>query len=258
MTTWLDERLAARRLDWIIPAWAGPPRVRAFFTTRHGGVSTGAGATFDVGAARPGPAEDVAAIAENRRRLRELLPADPVWLHQVHGNDAVTITTAPAASPTADAAVTRTADTVLTVRTADCLPVLLANRAATVLGVAHAGWRGLAGGVLENAVAAMHAPASDIVAWIGPAIGPQAFEVGADVYAAYCGDDPTAHAYFKPNRAGKWMADLPGLARARLMRAGLADIAGGPWCTHTDAARFHSYRRDPRAGRMALVAWLAP
>jgi copper oxidase (laccase) domain-containing protein len=104
----------------------------------------------------------------------------------------------------------------------------------------------------------MQVPASEIVAWIGPAIGPQAFEVGADVYAAYCGGDPTARAYFKPLRAGKWMADLPGLARARLTRAGLADIAGGPWCTHTDAARFHSYRRDPKAGRMALVAWLAP
>lgn len=258
MTAGVDEVLAARRLDWIVPAWAGSSRIRAFFTTRHGGVSTGATATFDVGAARPGRAGDMAAVAENRRRLRELLPSDPVWLHQVHGNEAVTIVMPPAAPPAADAAVTRTPDTVLTVRTADCLPVLLADRGANVLAVAHAGWRGLAVGVLENAVAAMHVPASEIVAWIGPAIGPQAFEVGADVHAAYCGDDPTAHAYFKPLRVGKWIADLPGLARARLIRAGIADIAGGLWCTHTDAARFHSYRRDPNAGRMALVAWLAP
>lgn len=258
MTASVVEQLAARELDWIVPAWAGPARVRAFFTTRHGGVSAGATATFDVGAARPGPAEDIAAVRANRRRLRELLPADPVWLHQVHGNEVVTITTAPAAPPAADAAVTRAANTVLTVRTADCLPIMLADRAGTVLAVAHAGWRGLASGVVENALAAMQVPTSAIVAWIGPAIGAQAFEVGADVLAAYCVDDDAAAAFFKPLCEGKWLADLPGLARARLTRAGVSDVAGGQWCTHTDAARFHSYRRDPRAGRMALVAWLAP
>jgi hypothetical protein len=251
------DRLVARHLDWIVPAWAGPARVHAFFTTRHGGVSSGAAATFDVGSARPGPAEDLVAVAENRRRLRELLPADPVWMHQVHGNDVATITTPPAAPPTADAAITRAAATVLTVRTADCLPLLFADRAGSVLAVAHAGWRGLASGVVENALAAMDVPAADVVAWIGPAIGPQAFEVGADVLAAYCKNDRAAAAFFKPIREGKWMADLPGLARARLLRAGVSDVAGGLWCTHADAARFHSYRRDPRAGRMALVAWLA-
>ena len=258
MTASVHDLLAARRLDWIVPTWTGPSRVRAFFTTRHGGVATGAAATFDVGSARSGPAEDVAALAENRRRLRELLPAAPVWLHQVHGNDVVTITTAPAVPPTADAAITRMAATVLTVRTADCLPLLFADRAGTVLAVAHAGWRGLARGVVENALAAMNVPASDIVAWIGPAIGPQAFEVGADVLAAHSASDRQAAGFFKPIRAGKWMADLPGLARARLTRAGVPAVAGGEWCTHTDAARFHSYRRDPNAGRMALVAWLAP
>lgn len=257
MTADPAELLAARHPDWIVPVWGGPARVRAFFTTRHGGISSGATATFDVGSARPGPADDIVAITENRRRLRELLPADPVWLHQVHGNDVVTITTAPAAPPVADAAVTHAANTVLTVRAADCLPIMLADRAATVLAVAHAGWRGLAGGVVESALAAMHVPASDVVAWIGPAIGAQAFAVGADVLAAYCVDDDAAAAFFKPWREGKWLADLPGLARARLMRAGVAAVAGGHWCTHTDAARFHSYRRDPRAGRMALVAWLA-
>lgn len=257
MTADVATQLAARRLDWIVPEWTGPARVRAFFTTRLGGVSTGPAATFDVGSARPGPAEDIVAITENRRRLRELLPADPVWLHQVHGSDAITIATAPAAPPTVDAAVTRAAATVLTVRTADCLPLLFADRAGTVLAVAHAGWRGLAGGVVESALAAMHVPASEVVAWIGPAIGPRAFEVGADVHAAYCDNDRAATAYFTPIREGKWLADLPGLARARLGRAGVADIAGGHWCTHTDATRFHSYRRDPRAGRMALVAWLA-
>lgn len=257
MTAAPAELLAARHLDWIVPVWAGPARVRAFFTTRHGGISPGATANFDVGSARPGPADDIVAIIENRRRLRELLPADPVWLHQVHGNEVVAIATAPAAPPAADAAVTHATNTVLTVRTADCLPILLADRAATVLAVAHAGWRGLAGGIVESALAAMQVPASDIVAWIGPAIGPQAFEVGADVLAAYCVDDDAAATYFKPLREGKWMADLGGLARARLTCAGVSDVAGGQWCTHTDAVRFHSYRRDPRAGRMALVAWLA-
>jgi len=261
MTTDLARSLAQRHLDWIVPAWSGPPRVRAFFTTRHGGISKGAAATFDVGSARPGPADDLVAVAENRRRLRELLPADPVWLHQVHGNAVVTITTAPAAPaapPTADAAVTRAAATVLTVRTADCLPLLFANRAGTVLAVAHAGWRGLASGVVESTLAAMRVPAAEIVAWIGPAIGPLAFEVGPDVLAAFSADDEAAAACFKPIREGKWMADLPGLARARLARAGVSEVAGRHWCTHTDAERFHSYRRDPRAGRMALLAWLAP
>ncbi len=248
--------LAARQLDWIVPAWAGPARVRGFFTTRHGGVSAGAAATFDVGSARPGPADDIAAINENRRRLREWLPADPVWLHQVHGNAVVAIGTTPVATPTADAAVTHATATVLTVRTADCLPIMLADRAGTVLAVAHAGWRGLAGGVVENTLAAMGVPASEIVAWIGPAIGPRAFEVGADVWSTFCGGDDAAVAYFKPLHEAKWLADLPGLARARLARAGVSDVEGGHWCTHTDAARFHSHRRDPGAGRMALVAWL--
>lgn len=250
--------LAARNLDWIVPAWSGPAGVRAFFTTRRGGVATGTASAFDLGAAQPPAGAADTAIAENRRRLREWLPADPTWLHQVHGSDVVTITTALSTPPVADAAVTRAASAVLAVRTADCLPILLSDRAGSVLAVAHAGWRGLAGGVVENTLAAMRVPPAGIVAWIGPAIGPNAFEVGPDVVAAFCDNDAAAAANFRPAREGKWMADLPGLARARLARAGVVDVAGGEWCTHTDATRFFSYRRDQGSGRMALVAWLAP
>jgi polyphenol oxidase len=250
--------VAARNLDWIVPAWSGPDRVQAVFTTRRGGAATGIASTFDLGPAQPPAGAEGKAIAENRRRLRELLPADPTWLHQVHGSDVVTITTALSPPPVADAAVTRAAAAVLAVRTADCLPLLLSDRAGSVLAVAHAGWRGLAGGVVENTLAAMRVPPADITAWIGPAIGPNAFEVGPDVVAAHCDNDGAAAAHFRPAREGKWMADLPGLARARLARAGVVDVAGGEWCTHTDAARFFSYRRDQGSGRMALVAWLAP
>lgn len=252
----LAAALAAQQLDWIVPAWAGPPRVRAFFTTRAGGVSTGAEATFDLGPAVPAPGHDRVAVTENRRRLRTFVPADPVWIQQVHGVEVARVSTPPLSPPVADAAVTRAADVVLTVRTADCLPVLLSDRAATVLAVAHAGWRGLAAGVLESTLAAMQVDTRDVVAWIGPAIGPDAFEVGPEVHAAYCDHDATASRCFRPLRDGKWMADLSGLATMRLARAGVTSVAGGTWCTYTDAARFFSYRRDPHAGRMALVAWL--
>ena len=247
--------------DWIVPQWDGPPRVRAFFTTRDGGVSTGAAATMDVGPARPAADDLAGAIGENRRRLRRLLPADPVWLSQVHGSDVVGVSAANAdtlrtSPPQADAAFTREHDVALTVRTADCLPVLLADRAGTVLGVAHAGWRGLAAGVLDATVAAMDVPPGELAAWLGPAIGPTAFEVGADVHGAYCESDPGCAVHFAPQRDGRWLADLPALARRRLARLGVTAVAGGSWCTFRDSARFFSWRRDRSAGRMALVAWL--
>lgn len=252
-------------LDPIVPAWKGPTRVRALFTTRLGGMSSGGAATLDLGPARA-PAHEHGhgdAVAENRRRLRVLLPADPVWLHQVHGAgvarlDGSNVEAARADPPVADAAVTRTSDLVLTVRTADCLPVLLADRAGSVVAVAHAGWRGLAAGVLQAALSAMAVPPRDVVAWIGPAIGPHAFEVGRDVYDAYCASDSGAASCFVPLREGKWHADLAGLARRRLTAVGVHDVAVHGGCTYSEPARYFSYRRDPAAGRMALVAWLAP
>jgi YfiH family protein len=236
-------------VDRIVPAWGGPARVHALFTT------------IDVGSARANSEDLAGVIGRNRRQLRELLPSDPVWLSQVHGRDVVGLDAENAARmraspPQADAAFTRAPGIVLTVRTADCLPVLLADRAGSVVAVAHAGWRGLAAGVLEAAVDAMGVPGHDVTAWIGPAIGPQAFEVGADVRDTYCGPDPHSASHFVPLREGKWLADLPALARGRLAARGVSDVAGGTWCTCSDP-RFFSYRRDKSSGRMALAAWLA-
>lgn len=246
--------------DWIVPRWSGPRQVRAFFTTRAGGASTGASATMDVGPAHPSATELAGAIGENRRRLRAHLPADPVWLSQVHGRGVLQVNAQNVAAlrdraVEADAAVTRDAGVVLTVRTADCLPVLLADRAGAVLGVAHSGWRGLAAGVLEATVAAMQVPSREIDAWIGPAIGPRAFEVGHDVRAAFCDADPAGAAHFAALRDGKWLADLAALARQRLAALDIT-AAGGEWCTYTDAQRFYSWRRERTSGRMALLAWI--
>lgn len=250
--------MTALPADWIVPQWDGPAAVRAFFTTRNGDGA----AAMDVGRAQPTSDDLAGALGRNRRLLRAHLPADPVWLSQVHGCDVVTVTPANvdalrAAPPQADAAITRERGVVLTVRTADCLPVLLADRMGSVLGVAHAGWRGLAAGVVEATLTAMDVAPHTLVAWLGPAIGPTAFEVGADVYHAYCDRDAGAAAHFAPHRDGKWHADLPALARRRLARLGVT-VAGGLWCTYTDPARFHSWRREHGIGRMALVAWLAP
>ena len=247
---------------WIVPIWGGPSRVHAIFTTRNGGVSTGPARSMDLGPAHATAADLAGAIGENRRRLRARLPSDPVWLSQVHGRDVVLVDGGNAdamrgSPPQADAAVTRTPGVVLSVRTADCLPVLVADREGSVVGVAHAGWRGLAAGVLDAAVSALRVPAQDIAAWIGPGIGPAAFEVGADVRDAYCDADALCARHFAALREGKWLADLAGLARHRLTALGVADVAGDPsWCTFTDADRFFSYRRDKRCGRMALAAWI--
>ncbi len=255
----LRARLADERLDWIVPAWRGPARVRALFTTRAGGAAQSG---FDAGPAHP-TAEDIAGdVGECRRRLRAWLPADPVWLEQVHGRDVVAVDAANAPSlrsspPRADAALTRAPDVVLSVRVADCLPVLLADRAGSVVAVAHAGWRGLAAGVLEATLAAMQAAPAEVAAWIGPAIGPRAFEVGADVRDAHRADDAGASAHFAPLGGGKWLADLPALARRRLAAAGVANVVVDGACTFADAARFHSWRRDRTRARMALCAWLA-
>jgi YfiH family protein len=257
----MARELGARGLDWIVPEWNGPAEVEALFTTRNGGMSVGAAATLDVGPAHLSGVDRAGTVGENRRRLRALLPADPVWLAQVHGRDVVelderVLAGARATPPRADAAVTRIPGVVLSVRTADCLPVLFADREGSVVAVAHAGWRGLAAGVLETTIASMRVPAADLRVWLGPAIGPRAFEVGSDVYATYCDDDPGAAICFSPLREGKWLADLAGLARRRLAASGVPDVSVDGSCTHTDSERFFSYRRDKNSGRMALVAWL--
>ena len=240
--------------EFLRPGWPAPARVRAAMTTRAGGVSTGPFASFNL-ATHVG--DDPAAVAENRRRLRDALalPAEPAWLEQVHGARVVLLPE-PAAGP-ADAAVTFTAGSVCAVLVADCRPVFLSGRDGDRVGIAHAGWRGLAAGVLEATVAALACDPGRLVAWLGPAIGPRAFEVGGEVRDAFLARDAGAAAAFVPGREGRWLADLASLARRRLAAAGVAAVTGGELCTHSDAARFYSYRRDGVTGRMAALAWLA-
>ena len=259
----LGERLASAGLDWIVPRWQAPSSVQGFVTTRNGGVSEGAARSLDLGHAVPDAnAQRRAAIDENRRRVEAFLPSRPAWLSQVHGAD-VAVVDADAiaradggAVARADAAVTWQADVVLAVRVADCLPVLLADRDGAAIGVAHAGWRGLSAGVLENTVAAMRCPPARIAAWLGPAIGRDAFEVGADVHDAFVRSDADAAA-FVAGAPGKWHADLFTLARQRLARAGVRSIDGCDLCTHSDRARFFSFRRDGTSGRMGAFLWRA-
>lgn len=267
----LAQIFCAAGVDWIIPAWEAPPGVRGFVTTRNGGVSAGACASLDLGGSVAGSASvaAIAAIGENRRRVQAFLPSAPVWLQQVHGADVIVVdaqhdvATAHSAhapgmrsrGPIADGAVTRAANVVLAVRIADCLPVLFADREATVIGIAHAGWRGLAAGVLERTLEAMRCDPARIVAWLGPAIGPQAFEVGTEVRDAFVDAHGDASHAFVETGPGKWLADLAALARTRLDRAGVARIGGGDMCTLSDPSRFFSFRRDGTAGRMAALLW---
>lgn len=237
--------------DWIIPDWPAPANVRALITTRAGGVSQGAHSSMNLGL-RAG--DDPQAVAANRERLRASLPQEPRWLRQVHGTRVVEADTLQDA-PEADAAIARRPQTVCAVMVADCVPVLLADRAGTTVAAAHAGWRGLAGGVIEHSIERMAVPPGEILAYLGPGIGPRAFEVGTDVREAFLSGDPQADGAFKPHAPGKWLADLYLLARQRLARAGVTQISGGQLCTHSDPQRFFSYRRDRTTGRMAALIW---
>lgn len=238
-------------LRWIEADWPAPAGLRAVFTTRQGGVSTGAHASLNLG----GHVGDMPAhVAENRRRLREALalPAEPYWLDQVHGTDVAHAGLGPRE---ADAAVTSEAGQVLAVMTADCLPVALASRDGRELGLAHAGWRGLASGVLEATVSSMATDPGELRAWLGPAIGPDAFEVGPEVREAFLRQDAGAATCFRPSPAGRWLADLAGLARLRLAALGIHEVHGGGPCTHAAAGEFFSHRRDGTTGRMAALLW---
>jgi polyphenol oxidase len=246
-------------IDLLQPGWAAPACVRAAFTLRAGGCSAAPYDSLNLGIH---VGDDPGTVLENRRRVRAglLLPGEPVWLDQVHGRGVIHVRAQPdpaAARPVADAAVTRVAGIVLAVQVADCLPVLFADRAGTVIAAAHAGWRGLAAGVLEATICAMALAPSEIVAWLGPAIGPGHFEVGAEVRDAFVAGEPGDAGCFTANPSGRWQCDLAGLARRRLGRLGVAQLDGGAWCTASDSQRFYSHRRDQRTGRMAALAWLA-
>ncbi len=241
------------QIGWLPAEFGAPAAVRAGTTTRAGGVSRGSLASFNLAAH---VADDPAAVAANRARLRADLglPAEPLWLRQVHGATVV-VHDGTVTEPEADAAVSFEPGRVLAVLTADCLPVAFASRDGGRLGLAHAGWRGLVAGVLDRVVAALGVPGDELVVWFGPAIGAAAFEVGAEVREAFVAGHPADAAAFSPNERGRWQADLYALARAQLGRLGVTRVAGGGECTFRDARRFYSHRRDPRGGRMATLLW---
>lgn len=240
-------------LALLRPDWPAPPHVHAAATTRAGGVSQGPWAGLNLGAHVQ---DEPAAVSENRHRLSAALdlPKKPFWLTQVHGIVIAAGDTAPVGE--ADGRYADCADTVCAVLTADCLPVLLCDRAGREVAAVHAGWRGLAGGVIEAALDRFAALPEELLAWLGPAIGPTAFEVGDEVRAAFMAQDPATTAAFQPTRPGHWLADLYALARLRLARRGVTAVYGGGFCTYSDAERFYSFRREPVTGRMASLIWL--
>lgn len=242
-------------IDVIQPDWPAPANVQAFTTTRNGpGVSQLPYYRFNLGA-RCG--DEPAAVARNRAILRAHygLPGEPLWLHQVHGID-VARDDGRRDEPMADAAVTDLAGSVLAVLTADCLPVLFCDTAGTEVAAAHAGWRGLAAGVLEETVAAMRSPAAGLMAWLGPAAGAARYEVGEEVRQAFLRHDAGTEAAFTPTRPGHYLVDMPAVARRRLAAVGVTRVYGGGLCTLADI-RFYSHRREQRTGRMASLIWRA-
>ena len=229
------------------------PVVRAGCTLRTGGLSVAPYASLNLGSH---VGDETAAVAGNRRLVREALqlPTEPLWLQQEHGARVIDAD-APGDAGPADAAVTRESQRVLAILVADCMPVLFASRDGSVLGAAHAGWRGLAAGVLEATVRAMRIDPRDVQAWLGPAIGPAHFEVGPEVRAAFVAHEPLAAAAFGANSRGRWQCDLEQLARARLGALGLECVSSAGLCTYAQAAQCFSYRRDGRTGRMAALIW---
>jgi polyphenol oxidase len=240
--------------DFIIPDWPAPANVRAVVTTRSGGVSIGPYASFNLA---DHVEDDPQTVTKNRQLLRELipeLPADPLWLKQVHGVNCVAVETN-VTGVEADASWSQTPRKVCAVLTADCLPLLLCDDTGSVVSAVHAGWQGLAKGVIEASVKTLPVPPSSLLAWMGPAIGPNAFEVGADVRDQFFLHDPQAAKAFTSISNGKWLGDLYLLARQRLNALGVMRIYGGGECTVTDAQRFFSFRRDKITGRMASLIW---
>jgi YfiH family protein len=238
---------------WLIPDWPAPANVRACVSTRAGGVSQAPFDSFNLG---DHVGDEPAAVAENRRRLEQAQGCRPAWLSQVHGIEVVEAD--PSRVATADASWSATPGIACAVLTADCLPALFCDRAGTRVAAAHAGWRGLAGGVLEATLDKLAVPAAEMLVWLGPAIGPQAFEVGPEVREAFMADHAEAAAAFVPSvNAGRYMADIYQLARIRLAARGVTAVYGGGLCTFSDTERFYSYRRNPRTGRQASLVWLA-
>ncbi|NOZ09931.1 MAG: peptidoglycan editing factor PgeF [Gammaproteobacteria bacterium] len=248
-------------MSLIYPDWPAPKSVKAACTTRIGGVSAPPYDSFNL-ADHVG--DCIESVQENRRRLGQQLglPAEPVWLQQVHGTQVINARRN-STDNKADGSFSISAGVVCAVLTADCLPVLLCDRDARAVAALHAGWRGLAAGIIESGVAAMGLPAKSLMAWLGPAIGPQVFAVGNEVRDTFVQTNPAhCHAFTAPNKplgpADFWLADLYILARQRLNALGVKAVYGGDHCSHTEARQFYSYRRDQTCGRMASLIWLEP
>ncbi len=242
----------ASEIEVIQADWPAPPNIRAFTTTRNGGFSQGPWSSLNLGT---NCGDDPQHIEKNRRSLLRLLPSEPRWLNQVHGTNAVGWDKANDPEIKADAIVASQTGQVCAVLTADCLPVLFCNQAGSHIAAAHAGWRGLAAGVLQTTALAMDCKPADLMAWLGPAIGPQAFEVGKDVYDAFVNQNPENTTAFKPH-GDRWLADLYQLARQALNGVGVRQVWGGGNCTYSAPEKFFSYRRDEVTGRMASLIWI--
>lgn len=240
--------------SFVKPDWPAPAHIRACTTTRAGGVSLPPYDELNLGLHVHDEPE---VVRENRALLTALLPEEPIWLEQVHGTKVLDLDHPDFIPEEADAVFSRSPGKVCCVMTADCLPVLLTDRQGTVVGAAHAGWRGLLEGVIEKTVKAMSAPPDQVLAWLGPAIGPQAFEVGTDVREAFVAEDRLSDAAFSKLHQGKYYADIYRLARRRLERVGVTAIYGGDLCTFHDEDRFFSFRREKKTGRMASLIWIA-
>lgn len=243
-------------VDLILPSWPAPANVKAIQTTRNGGTSHAPYDSLNLGAhVEDNPIQ----VAHNRQLLNLYVPTEPVWLNQVHGT-LVVDAGATTCVPDADASYARVKNAVCVTMTADCLPILFCNLTGTVVAATHAGWRGLCDGVIEATLKAMSEPSANLMAWLGPAIGPQAFEVGTEVREEFIAQHGDAISAFVPTADGKWLGDMYLLAQQRLNRAGVTAIFGGgidqAFCTYTDVERFFSYRRDGKTGRMASLIWL--
>jgi YfiH family protein len=244
-------------VGWLTPDWPAPIGVRALTTLRAGG---GSAPPFDGLNLATHVGDDAAQVQRNRAALRVQagLPSEPLWLNQVHGTHVVAAGAAAATPPTADACVAHATRQVCAILTADCLPVLFCDVAGTCVGAAHAGWRGLVQGILPATIAALQRPGTELLAWLGPAIEQSAFEVGDEVREQFLGRAPESASAFVRNHRQRWQADLYALARQELARAGVTRVSGGGFACYADRARFFSYRREARTGRMATLIWLEP
>jgi len=241
-------------IECIYPDWLAPDNIKAFTTTRLSGYSQGVYAGLNLASHVN---DDMASVEKNRQLLIDqlALPAQPVWLDQVHGVGVVNASTV-LPPVVADASYTDQPNTICTVLTADCLPVLICNRQGTKVAAAHAGWRGLLAGIVEATVHVLQEPAENILVWLGPAIGSTAFEVGSEVRDAFINDMPETAVAFKTGRPGHYLADIYQLAKIRLNKIGIVSVSGGYYCTYTESKRFYSYRRDGDTGRIASMIWM--